>query len=145
MACLGCTGLPLANCNDGCADCDPTNAVGLPDCPPSSEPCEDLLYSKCVKYAGPNLPTLGITNGMRMKDALIALNKKLTVSQVSKTYTITVSSAQTTTIVEYIDVNGLFQTKSVSKDQSPQSICAQNESAVIISGTGILTNTGANC
>lgn len=76
MAC-GCndTALPLANCNDGCDDCPPTNATNLPDCPDGSEPCEELVYADCLKYKGCNLPALGITNNMRMVTLLTTLHK----------------------------------------------------------------------
>jgi hypothetical protein len=76
MAC-GCndTALPLANCNDGCDDCPPTNATNLPDCPDDSEPCEELVYADCLKYKGCNLPALGITNNMRMVTLLTTLHK----------------------------------------------------------------------
>lgn len=147
MSC-GCTdsnGIPLVNCNGGCDPCDPTNAVGLPDCPPSAESCEDILYGNCVKYVGPNLPVLGITNGMRLKTALIALSKALTTSVVTKSYTIGVTTSQTKTTVEYVDLNGVLQTAVVSSTQSPVTICARLDSPVIISGTGTVTNTGVNC
>jgi hypothetical protein len=146
MSC-GCndTSLGLVNCNDGCQDCPPTNAVGLTDCPPSAEKCESIILADCVKYVGPNLPSLSIVNGMRLKTALVALNFKLTGTMTAKTYTITVSSTQTVTLVEYIAKDGSLQTKSVSKDQSPQTICAQENSPVKISGSGVISAAGAVC
>lgn len=76
MAC-GCndTSLPLVNCNDGCDDCPPTNLVNLPDCPQGSEPCEELVYSECTIYKGPNLPALGINNLDRFITVLTKLHK----------------------------------------------------------------------
>jgi hypothetical protein len=77
MSC-GCndTALPLANCNDGCADCSPTNTVSLPPCP-SGEACDEILFTDCVKFTGPNLPALGITNGDRLLTVLTKLHKVL--------------------------------------------------------------------
>lgn len=141
MPCYDNTGLPLANCNE-CRQCQETNAVGLPDCPPSSEACEDLLYSNCVKYSGPNLPTLGITNGMRLKQALAALEfTLLNNTGVGKTHTVTVSPTQSKTTVEYMDKTGDLQVIVVTKDNSPQSFCALEDTPAIISGTGIVTMT----
>lgn len=143
--CYDSNGIPLVNCNGGCAPCDPTNAVGLPDCPPSAESCEDILYGNCVKYVGPNLPALGITNGMRLKAALIALNTVLNTTVSTKAYTITVTTSQNKTTVEYIDIDGALQTAVVSSTQSPVTICARINTPVIISGTGTIVNTGVNC
>jgi hypothetical protein len=77
MSC-GCndTALPLTNCNDGCADCSPTNTVSLPPCP-SGEACDEILFTDCVKFTGPNLPALGITNGDRLLTVLTKLHKVL--------------------------------------------------------------------
>lgn len=147
MSCAGCNDnpLPLANCNDGCEDCQPTNAVGLPPCPPNSEPCEEVTLTGCVKYVGPNLPTLGITNGMRLKQAFAALNLALTESLITKKYTITVSNTQSTTVVEYINLDGELATASVSSAQSPIVICAQEGSPVKMSGSGVLSAIGQVC
>jgi hypothetical protein len=75
MSC-GCndTSLPLQNC-DPCQDCPPTNAVNLPPCPPSSEPCEETLYANCAVYDGPNLPALGIVDGERLTGVLTKLHR----------------------------------------------------------------------
>ena len=42
MSC-GCndTPLPLGNCNDGCADCPPSNATNLPPCI-GGEACDEV-------------------------------------------------------------------------------------------------------
>lgn len=148
MSCHDCndTPLPLANCNDGCEECGPTNAIGLPDCPPSSEPCETILNASCVKYTGPNLPTLGITNGMRLKAALVALNfKLLNNAGVSKNHTITVTQQQSKTTVEYINKVGAASVAVVTKDNSPQTICALIGTPVVISGSGTVTVTNTIC
>lgn len=145
MSCNDHTGLPLANCNE-CQDCQETNAIGLPDCPPSSEACEDLLYSNCVKYVGPNLPTLGITSGMRLKEALVALDfKLLNGAGVAKTHTVTVTSVQSKTTVEYVDKLGALRTIVVTKDNSPQSFCGLTGTPQIISGSGTVVATTTSC
>lgn len=148
MACQGCndTALPLSNCNDGCADCSPTNAVGLPDCPPSSEPCEDLSFSECVKYTGPNLPTLGITNGMRLKTALAALNVLLLgVNPSAKNHTITVTSVQGKGTVEYLSKLGVITSITVTSTTSPQTICALVNTPAVVSGSATITATTTTC
>lgn len=148
MACQGCndTALPLSNCNDGCADCSPTNAVGLPDCPPSSEPCEDLLFSECLKYTGPNLPSLGITNGMRLKTALAALNVLLLgASPISRNHVITVTAVQGKGTVEYLNKLGVITSITVTNLTSPQTICALLSTPAVVSGSASISATTTNC
>lgn len=108
-------------------------------------PCDEAIKLECVKYVGPNLPTLGVTNGMFLKDALAALNFALTSSMVTKTYTITVTGVQTITTVEYINASGAVTKISVGLDQSPQTICAQEDSPVKLSGTGVLSAAITTC
>lgn len=116
----------------------------LPDCPGGSN-CEEYSFTDCVKYSGPNLPSLTITNGMTLKEALVVLNLKLTESLILRKYTITVGSTQSTTVVEYINEDGVLATASVSSAQSPQIICAQEGSPVKMSGTGVLSGPGNVC
>lgn len=130
-----------------CTSCNENHTIPtttLPPCPAGS-PCEELNFTDCTRYKGPNLVSLGVTNDMSLKQVLIALNKKLTQAFSSKTYTITVSTTQTTTVVEYINHLGALVTKSVSSAQSPQSICAQDGSPVKVSGTGVLSVAGSPC
>jgi len=148
MACQGCndTPLPLTNCNEGCADCAPTHAVGLPDCPPSSEPCEDLSFSECLKYTGPNLPTLGITNGMRLKTALAALNVILLgANPVAKNHIITVTAVQKKATVEYLSKIGVITSITVTDTTSPQTICALNNTPAVVSGSATISVTSVVC
>lgn len=146
MSCQGCndTALPLVNCNDGCEDCQPTNAVGLPPCP-SGEACDELFNAQCINYTGPNFPALGITNGIRFKEALAAMNYALTANKVYKNHTITVSSTQSETVVEYQDKFGALQTKIVTYANSPQTICALLGTPVKMKGSGVLTATTVSC
>lgn len=116
----------------------------LPDCPEGSN-CEEYSLADCIQYTGPNLPSLEVTNEMALKDVLVKLNKKLTTSLVAKSYTITVTTAQSTTVVEYINNLGNLVSKSVSSAQSPVTICAQEGSPVKISGLGTLSAPGALC
>lgn len=130
-----------------CQSCNETLTIPnttLPPCPAGS-PCEEFTLAGCTKYVGPNLPNAGVTNGMTLKEILVAINKKVNQATPSKTYTITVATDQTVTVVEYINHNGVFVSKSVSKDQSPQTICAQEGSPVKISGTGVLSAAGNTC
>ena len=139
------SGLPLQNCYD-CNNPDPANAVGLPDCPPSSEPCEDLLFSQCVKYTGPNLPSLGITNGMRLKTAFAALNVLLLgASPVAKNYIITVTAVQGKATVEYLSKLGVITSITVTNLTSPQTICALLTTPAVVSGSASLSLTTVTC
>lgn len=133
MSCIGCPDVPSV----------PVSFT-LPDCPDGSN-CEEYSYSDCVQYTGPNLPSLQVTSNMALKDILVKINAKLTSAMVAKSYTITVSTSQTTTVVEYINNLGNLVSKSVSSAQSPQTICAQEGSPVKISGTGVLSAAGALC
>lgn len=130
-----------------CTSCNENLSIPsttLPPCPEGS-PCEEFHFTDCTQYKGPNLVSLGINHNMSLKQAMVALNKKLTTAFSSKTYTITVSNTQTITVVEYINHIGNLVSKSVSPAQSPQTICAQEGSPVKISGTGVLSAPGAVC
>ena len=75
MSC-GCndTPLPLGNCNDGCADCSPTNATNLTPCI-GGETCDEIITSNCTKLVGSNFPALGILDGDRLTTILSKLHK----------------------------------------------------------------------
>jgi hypothetical protein len=111
MSC-GCndTALPLANCNDGCADCPPSNAINLPPCV-GGEPCDEILFTDCVKFSGPNLPALGINNGDRLLTVLTKLHK--VVNSVIDTavplasYTAT-STTTTPMVVSYLGLGPVY-------------------------------------
>lgn len=123
------------SCNP-CNDCPPEVSYTLPDCP-GGESCEEILNSKCVKYTGPNLPSLGITSGERLKDVLIKIYKSLNSAVVTKTYTILVNSLQSSTTVEYLDANEAFATETVTAGNSV-TICAIENTPQLISGSGFL-------
>ena len=111
MAC-GCndTALPLINCNDGCADCPPSNATNLPPCV-GGEACDEILFTDCVSFSGPNLPALGINNGDRMLTVLTKLHKVLnglissSVSLVDYTAT---STTTTPMVVRYLALGPIY-------------------------------------
>lgn len=123
------------SCNP-CNDCPPEVSYTLPDCP-GGESCEEILNSKCVKYTGPNLPSLGITSGERLKDVLIKIYKSLNSAVVTKTYTILVNSLQSSTTVEYLDANEAFATETVTAGNSV-TICAIENTPQLMSGSGFL-------
>lgn len=146
MAC-GCndTALPLANCNDGCDDCPPTNATNLPDCPDGSEPCEELVYTDCTKYKGPNLPVLEITNNMRLIEILTKLHKIVNALDqnlvpVEHTATCTTSTPLKITYLDYGP--DVFVTSSSSSGAivtvSSTSSLQVGMKLVIVSGPGVL-------
>jgi hypothetical protein len=123
------------SCNP-CNDCPPEVSYTLPDCP-GGESCEEILNGNCVKYTGPNLPSLGVSSGERLKDVLIKIYKSLNSAVVTKTYTILVNSAQSKTTVEYLDANEVLASVSVNKDDST-TICAIENTPQVMSGTGFL-------
>jgi hypothetical protein len=111
MSC-GCndTPLPLGNCNDGCADCSPTNAVNLPPCI-GGEACDEIAFTDCVKFAGPNLPALKILNGDRLITVLTKLHRVLnglitpTIPLVSHVAT---STTTTPLVVSYLGLGPVY-------------------------------------
>jgi hypothetical protein len=111
MSC-GCndTALPLVNCNDGCADCPPTNAINLPPCI-GGEACDEISFTDCVKFVGPNLPALGILNGDRLITVLTKLHKVLnglispTIPLVSHVAT---STTTTPLVVSYLGLGPVY-------------------------------------
>jgi len=105
-----------------------------------------LLFSQCVKYTGPNLPSLGITNGMRLKTALAALNVLLLgASPVAKNYIITVTAVQGKATVEYLSKLGVITSITVTNLTSPQTICALLTTPAVVSGSGSLSLTTVTC
>jgi hypothetical protein len=122
-------------CNP-CNDCPPDVSYTYPDCP-AGESCEEILNGNCVKYTGPNLPSLGVTSGERLKDVLIKLYKSINSVVATKTYTILVNSKQTKTTIEYLDANEVLASVSVNADDST-TICAIENTPQVMSGTGFL-------
>lgn len=116
MSC-GCndTPLPLGNCNDGCADCSPTNATNLPPCT-GGEACDEVAFTECVKFVGPNLPALGILNGDRLITVLTKLHKVVNsvinpaIGLVNYTATATPTNPPTTTpmVVTYLGLGPVY-------------------------------------
>jgi hypothetical protein len=116
MSC-GCndTALPLANCNDGCADCSPTNSVSLPPCV-GGETCDEILFTDCVKFTGSNLPALGINNGDRLITILTKLHRVVNglispaIALANYTATATVTNPVTTTpyVVSYLGLGPVY-------------------------------------
>ena len=107
--------LPLSNCNDGCADCSPSNAVNLPPCV-GGEACDEVSFTECIKFVGPNLPALGILNGDRLITVLAKLHKvvnsvlELPVALVNYTATATPTIPPTTTplVVSYLGLGPVY-------------------------------------
>jgi hypothetical protein len=122
-------------CNP-CNDCPPEVSYVYPDCP-DGESCDEILGSKCVKYTGPNLPSLGVSSGERLKDVLIKLYKAINSTVLTKTYTILVNSSQKSTTVEYLDLNEALATVTVTAGNTT-TICAIENTPQLMSGTGFL-------
>lgn len=107
--------LPLGNCNDGCADCSPTNATNLPPCT-GGESCDEVSFTDCVKFVGPNLPALKINNGDRLVTVLTKLHRILnglvtpTIPLASHVATATVTNPVTTTpfVVSYLGLGPVY-------------------------------------
>lgn len=123
------------SCNP-CNDCPPEVSYTLPDCP-GGESCDEILNGNCVKYTGPNLPSLGVSSGERLKDVLIKIYKSLNSAVVTKTYTILANSAQSSTTVEYLDANEVLASATVTPGNST-TICAIENTPQKMSGSGFL-------
>ena len=123
------------SCNP-CNDCPPSVSYTLPDCP-GGESCEEIMNGNCVKYTGPNLPSLNISSGERIKDILIKIYKSINSVVVTKTYTILVTSAQSSTTVEYLDATETLASVTVTAGNT-QTICAIENTPQLMSGSGFL-------
>ena len=111
MSC-GCndTALPLTNCNDGCADCPPSNATNFPPCV-GGESCDEVLFTDCVKFTGPNLPALGIVNGDRLLTVLTKLHKvvnSVIQSPIALTNYTATSTTTTPLVVSYLGLGPVY-------------------------------------
>lgn len=104
---------------------------------PEGTPCEETYKAECEIYTGPNLPAVGITNGMSVKAAFIALYKAVAPTTTDP-WIITVATGQTPTTVEYVNAGGSLVKIVVSSLQSPQTITARRDTPVKLSGTGTL-------
>lgn len=111
MSC-GCNdaALPLANCNDGCADCQPTNTTSLTPCI-GGETCDELIVSDCTKLVGANLPALGVLDGDRLTTILSKLHKLINNTLVTPITRATYVATSTTTvpmIVRYLGLGPVY-------------------------------------
>lgn len=99
MSCNYC-GRPLNNHYHSCPEVTPTTIN--PDC--IKDPCEELIYSDCVFYSGPDNECYGIMNGDNINDVLAYLIDQLapycittTTTEVPTTTTTTSTTTSTTT------------------------------------------------
>jgi hypothetical protein len=111
MSC-GCndTPLPLGNCNDGCADCQPTNAINLTPCV-GGEVCDELIVADCTKFIGSNLPALGILDGDRLTTVLTKLHKvvnSLLVTPIARINYTATSTTTTPMVVRYLGLGPIY-------------------------------------
>jgi hypothetical protein len=102
--------LPLSNCNDGCADCSPSNAVNLPPCV-GGEACDEVSFTECIKFVGSNLPALGVLNGDRLITVLGKLHKVVN-SLLAQPIALTNYTATSTTtkpmVVSYLGLGPVY-------------------------------------
>ena len=137
MSC-GCndTALPLGNCNDGCADCQPTNAINLTPCV-SGETCDELIKSDCTKLVGANLPALGILDGDRLTTVLSKLHKlingMISTPITRATYTAT-STTSTPMVVRYLGLGPVYKS-SVGATGSTTSITVGSTAGLAVGMT----------
>ena len=137
MSC-GCndTPLPLGNCNDGCADCPPTNAINLTPCV-KGEVCEEIIGTDCAKFIGANLPALGILDGDRLTTILTKLHK--VVNSVLLTpitlanYTAT-STTTTPMVVRYLGLGPVY-TSAVGATSSSTTITVGSTTGLVVGMT----------
>lgn len=94
-----------------CGDCLPTSTPLAPCI--GGELCEEVLFSECVGYQGPNLPSLDIVNGERLSSMLFKLNKAFNnlspVALVSHTATATTATPM---VVTYLGLGPVYQSTS---------------------------------
>lgn len=146
MAC-GCndTALPLSNCNDGCADCSPSNATNLPPCI-GGEPCDEILFTDCVKFSGPNLPALGIVNGDRMLTVLTKLHKIVnglitpTIPLVNNTAT---STTSTPLVLTYLALGPIYNSTAGATSSGATVTVGSTTGLAVGMTLEVMTGTGA--
>lgn len=146
MAC-GCndTALPLSNCNDGCADCSPSNATNLPPCI-GGEPCDEILFTDCVKFSGPNLPALGIINGDRMLTVLTKLHKIVnglitpTIPLVNNTAT---STTTTPLVLTYLALGPIYNSTAGATSSGATVTVGSTTGLAVGMTLEVMTGTGA--
>jgi len=146
MAC-GCndTALPLTNCNDGCADCSPTNATNLPPCV-GGEPCDEILFTDCVSFSGPNLPALGVLNGDRMLSILAKLHKIVnglispTIPLVNHTAT---STTTTPMVVTYLALGPIYNSTAGATGSGTTITVGSTTGLAVGMTLEVITGTGA--
>lgn len=132
---------PIQNCLP-CADCPPA-PTPLPPCT-DGEPCEDIQAADCVRYVGPTLPAINVTNGDRLSKMLIQINKAVNallptpVDLVS--YILTNTATTGNFVVTYLGVdNGADKIFTVTlAPAGTQTVQAYRDSAVILQGTGTI-------
>ncbi|HPF82679.1 MAG TPA: hypothetical protein PLV83_00700 [Bacilli bacterium] len=69
----------MAYNNDGCNTCNQAIPPACVEAPPvcAGSQCEEIYPGACVVYSGPNIPCLGITNGMSLNDIIQAIGEQL--------------------------------------------------------------------
>lgn len=109
--------------------------------------CEEYILSNCIKYNGPNLPCLHVTNGMLLNDILVNINNVIgeCISRTYYNYIITVTELQKSGTVRYVSKTGTINTTIVTILNSPFTICAQAGTPVKIAGDCTITNSNITC
>ena len=92
MSCNYC-GRPLNNHYHSCPEVTPTTIN--PDC--IKDPCEELIYSDCVFYSGPDNECYGIMNGDNINEVISYLIDQLAPYCITTTTTTTEAPTTTTT------------------------------------------------
>lgn len=125
-----------------CPTCNPCNtflpllSAPIPPCV-GCEQCGETDNAECIVYKGPNLPSIHITDGMRLREILAVLNK-YAAAVVTTNYQIVVAPTLTARY-EYINASGAIVSVTVTGLTSPVTIVAQTNSPVLMSGTGTIT------
>lgn len=144
MSC-GCndTSLPLVNCNDGCADCPPTNTISLPNCP-QGEPCEEVVLTECTEFKGSNLPALGVLSGDRLITVLTKLhqviNPLLDTPIPLATYTATATTS-TPLVINYLGLGPVY--KSTAGATSSGTTITVGSTVGLVAGMTVEVTTGS--
>ncbi len=69
----------MAYNNNGCNTCNQAIPPACVTAPPvcQGSQCEEIYPGTCVVYSGPNIPCLGITNGMSLNDIIQTIGEQL--------------------------------------------------------------------
>lgn len=130
MSCNYC-GRPLNNHYHSCPEVTPTTIN--PDC--IKDPCEELIYSDCVFYSGPDNECYGIMNGDNINDVIAYL-----IDELAPYCTTTTTTTTTTTIAPTTTTTSTTTTTTTAVPLQMMTINAFNLRSITFSSFTSLTD-----